>query len=114
MRMWMINPKMMCIKHIVGEHGEIHKHKHNFIKKHNISGRIYPIVQISPYLMKKRHDELTKYLKNHKSPYELPNLSHLSNEIKYAEVDIEYNIKDLMNRCPECRKKIIEFKKGNI
>jgi len=23
MRMWMISPKFMCIKHIVGEHGEI-------------------------------------------------------------------------------------------
>ena len=106
MRMWMLDPKMMCMKHIVGEHGEIHKHRHNFVKKYNISGRIKPIVQICPELMEKRHNELVAYLKTHKSPYIQPNLSHLSDEERFAEVDIEYNKKDLASRCPECKKLI--------
>jgi hypothetical protein len=94
------------MKHIVGEHGEIHKHRHNFLKKHSISGRIKPIVQICPELMEKRHNELVAYLKTHKSPYIQPNLSHLSDEERFAEVDIEYNKKDLASRCPECKKLI--------
>jgi hypothetical protein len=96
------------MKHIVGEHGEIHKHRHNFVKKHNISGRIKPIVQICPELMEKRHNELVAYLKTHKSPYIQPDLSYLSDEERYAEVGIEYNKKDLASRCPEC-KKLIEM-----
>lgn len=110
MRMWMLPPEMMCMKHIVGEHGEIHKHRHNFEKKHNISGRVSPIVQISPYLMKQRHDELVLYLKNHKSPYELPDLSYLPDWVRYAEVDIEYNMEDLADRCPACKKLIDNYK----
>lgn len=106
MRMWMLPPEMMCMKHIVGEHGEIHKHRHNFVKKHSIKGRIFPEVQIEPESMKKRHDELAEYLKNHKSPYEMPDLSHLPKGIKQARVNIDVSIRDLKNRCPKCREKI--------
>ena len=59
MRMWMISPGLLCNKHLIGEHGDIHKHRHNFVKKHSISGRLSPIVQIEPSSMEKRHDELT-------------------------------------------------------
>jgi len=104
MRMWMIDPSKMCTQHIVGEHMEIHKHRHNFVKKHSISGRIKPIVQIEPLAMKKRHDVLVKYLKNHKSPYTLPDLSHLPKEELNAKVDIDYSYNDLISRCDKCGK----------
>lgn len=106
MRMWMINPEMMCKKHIVGEHGEIHKHKHNFEKQHSIKGRIG---QIEPKIMKKRHDELAKFLKNHNSPYEIPDLSYLSEEERNSQVDKKESIKELKRRCPDCRE-IIKIK----
>jgi len=106
MRTWMVNPKLMCKKHIVGEHGEIHKHRHNFEKGHSITGRIYPVVQIEPKAMKARHDELAKYL-NHKSPYEQPDISYLPDDEQNAKVDIEVSLKELCRRCPDCRKKIM-------
>lgn len=110
MRMWMIDPKLLCRKHLLGEHGEIHKHKHNFEKHHSMSGRIFPIVLIEPSSMKTRHDELAREMLkrgyNHQSPFEMPDISYLpENEIN-ALVDMEYNIKDLSNRCPECREEI--------
>jgi len=103
MRMWMIPPEFMCKQHIIGEHGEIHKFKKSFEKQYKINNRMFPIVQILPAKMKIRHDELAKYM-NHKSEYILPDLSYLPKEYLEAEVDIEYNIKDLNNRCSECRK----------
>ena len=48
MRMWGIDAKLLCKKHLIGEHGEIHKHRHNFVKQHKITKRISPIVQIEP------------------------------------------------------------------
>jgi hypothetical protein len=56
----MINPKFLCRKHLLGEHGELHKFKHNFIKHHSITGRIVPIVQIEPASMQSRHDEIVQ------------------------------------------------------
>lgn len=110
MRMWMINPKLLCRKHLLGEHGEIHKHRHNFVKMHRISGRIFPVVLIEPESMKTRHDELADEMLrrgyNHNSPYEQPDLSHLSYEERYAKADSEYNLSDLSARCPDCRKNI--------
>jgi hypothetical protein len=110
MRMWGINPELLCNKHLIGEHGEIHKHRHNFVKKHKITNRITPIVQIEPQNMETRHNQLAiEMLRrgfNHNSPYELPDLSHLNDKERYAKIDINISIRDLKNRCPQCNEKL--------
>jgi hypothetical protein len=110
--MWMIKPELLCNKHLLGEHGEIHKHRHNFVKKHNISGRIYPVVQIEPSSMKKRHDEVAKEMlkrkMNHQSDYKQPNISYLKEDLRNAKVDLEKSIKDLIERCEDCKKRILK------
>lgn len=110
MRMWGINPELLCRNHLLGEHNEIHKHRHNFEKKHKITKRIFPIVQIEPQNMKKRHDELVaemiKRNYNHNSPYEQPDISYLKPEERYARINENISISDLINRCPECAKRI--------
>ena len=108
----MIDAKLLCKKHLLGEHGEIHKHRHNFVKQHSISGRIVPIVQIEPNSMKKRHDDLANEMlrrgMNHQSSYDQPNLSYLPENEQCALVDIQKSLSDLSDRCPECRKNIQE------
>jgi len=105
--MWMVNPEMLCNQHLLGEHGEIHKHRHNFEKRHNMSGRLSPVVQIEPSSMKSRHDELAKEMlkrgMNHKSPYEQPDVSYLSDELLSKRVDVTNSIRDLSGRCDKCK-----------
>lgn len=119
MRMWGINPMYLCKNHLLGSHSEIHKHRHNFVKHHNISGRINPVVQIEPENMKTSHDiivlEMLRRGYKHNSLYEQPDLSYLPDSQRYAKIDIEYNIKDLSERCPACRellKNYIDNTKG--
>ena len=107
----MINPELLCNQHLLGEHSEIHKHRHNFVKKHKISGRIFPIVQIEPLSMQSRHDELHKemerrFKKTYDSPYQQPDLNHLPINEKNARVDIALSLQDLSCRCEKCREKI--------
>ena len=106
----MIPAKYLCNRHILGEHGEIHKHKHNFVKGHSMAGRISPIVQIEPASMQSRHDELAAEMLsrglNHKSPYEQPDLSKYSLEVINAKVDLGITIRTLHERCEGCRKKL--------
>jgi len=108
--MWGINPKLLCRQHLLGEHNEIHKHRHNFVKKHSIAKRISPIVQIEPENMKKRHEQLVEEMicrgYHHNSPYEQPDISYLKSEERYANIDIYISISNLLNRCPECEKRI--------
>ena len=110
MRMWGIEPKFLCVNHLLGEHNEIHKHRHNFIKQHSIAKRIFPVVQIEPENMKKRHDELAEEMLkrgyNHMSPYEQPELSHLKPEERYAKINKSISFSDLINRCPKCKERI--------
>lgn len=109
MRTWHITLiPYLCKKHLVGMHGEIHKHRHNFVKRHSIAGRIAPIVQIEPDRMKLLHDAIVPYLKNHKSPYELPDLSYLPKAHRSARVDIGENIRTLTERCVECARRLEE------
>ena len=106
MRMWMIDPEDLCKKHLIGEHGEIHKHKHNFEKRRSIKGRIHPVVQIEPASMKSRHDALVQEMINrgykHESPYEMPDLEYLPLEMRNARVDKMLNVWELYNKCPDC------------
>lgn len=113
--MWMIPTEMLCKRHLLGEHGEIHKHKHNFIKGHKIDGRLSPFVAIEPLNMKKRHDELAlemlKRKYNHKSPFEQPSLDKYDYNKINVTVDMNYNLNDLMNRCEDCKERILNLKK---
>jgi hypothetical protein len=110
MRMWMINPKYMCNKHLVGEHGEIHKHRWCFERKQSVKGRIFPNVQIEPSSMKMRHDDLAREMldrgMNHQSPYEMPDISYLPNNQRYAKVDVNMSFIDLVGRCDKCKQLI--------
>jgi len=111
MRMWMIDPKKLCRKHLLGEHGEIHKHRHNFVKHHRIDGRLLPIVQIQPADMSKRHDELAEEMLrrgyNHQSPYDQPDISYLAEWKQQSKVDLLISEKDLCKRCKQCRELIM-------
>lgn len=117
MRMWMIDPKLLCSKHLLGEHGEIHKFRHTFVKKHKIMGRLIPKVQIEPASMSIRHHELANEMLlrgfEHQSPYVLPDLSYLPDELLNLRVNPEISITDLIERCPDCKTRILtQIKKG--
>lgn len=106
MRMWMIDPKLLCDQHLLGEYNELHKHRPSFVKKHSIAGRVSPVVQIEPESMQVRHDALAAEMlrrgMKHKSPYEQPDLSYLPDEHRMAKVDVRVSRTDLYKRCSAC------------
>ena len=108
----MIEPRLLCKKHLIGEHGELHKFRSSFEKGYKIDKRVCPVVQIEPLKMKERHDQLVEEMKirgyNHKSSYEQPGLSKYNPDQLNVKADLEYNIKDLAARCEVCRK-ILEY-----
>lgn len=101
----MIDPRLLCGQHLLGEHGEIHKHRHCFVRGHSISGRKG---QIEPASMGRRHDELAVEMArrrmNHKSPYSQPDLSRY--DLDGFLVDREESLAEIKARCPECQKRI--------
>lgn len=102
----MVPPYILCRNHLLGEHSEIHKHRHNFVKGHSIKGRIEGNA-VEPMSMESRHDALVEEMLrrgyNHQSPYEQPSLEHYSEEEMWTIVDTEAALEMLLERCPECR-----------
>jgi hypothetical protein len=110
MRTWMIVTGFLCRQHLLGEHGEIHKHRPSFVKQHSITGRRG---QIEPLAMATRHDalaaEMVRRGMNHKSPYQMPDLSYLPPEDREGRVCVVTSFLLLMWRCSECRKQTARF-----
>jgi hypothetical protein len=110
--MWMVDPKLLCNNHLLGEHNEIHKHRHVFIKNWKITNRVNSgNVQIEPRSMKSRHDELAlemyrRWNKQHASMYEQPDISKYSEYERNVKVDIKKSLNDLCLRCEKCKNNI--------
>lgn len=101
MRMWMINPSLLCNKHLLGEHVECHMFAGTLKKGISIKGYLdNKLLEI--HNLKERHELLAKEIikrnMKHNSILDLPdNLIY-----KAGEIDIEKNIKDLKSRCKRC------------
>lgn len=107
MRMWMVDPRTMCSRHLLGEHVELHMFVGTIKRKKSLDGYIKNNC-VEPKSIKKRHDLLVKEMKKrgwkgHKTEIENPDISYLKNI--NVKVDKEKSLEDLINRCSECRKR---------
>ena len=110
MRMWMVDPKILCQKHLCGEHVETHMFLGTLRKQIKIQGYINNNL-FQPKALKERHDLLSQEMirrgYNHMTPldFSLNDIAHLTVEQQNATVDVKTSLQDLISRCPECRKK---------
>ena len=103
MRMWKVNVKKLCNKHLLGEHVEMHMFAGSIKKGNSIKGYIETgLVEV--HNIKKRHDEIAKEMlrrgMNHQSPLKIPKLR------KQGKVCKKRSKKDLIKRCKICRKNL--------
>lgn len=111
MRMWMISPKLLCDKHLIGEHGELHKFLPSFRKGYSVNGRFIPDIQIQFQGYFERHEEIVEEMKkrnfNHKSPLkDIPDFKSIYPKWYNKIVDKNKSIRDLIERCLNCKKRI--------
>lgn len=109
MRMWMVEPKIMCMKHLLGEHVELHMFHGTLKKGGNINGYVLKGL-VEPFSIPRRHIELVREMERrgykHKTALEMESntLEYLSNQYKTAKVNVETSRKELVTRCLECQK----------
>jgi len=101
MRMWGIEPKMLCNKHLLGEHVEMHMFRGTIIKGIKVDGYIENGLVVLGKI-KERHDiiaaEMVKRKMNHKTP-----LNKFEEGVG-GKINISNNIEDIRKRCKECNK----------
>ena len=102
MRMWGIDPKKLCRKHLLGEHVEMHMFAGTIKKGISITGYLENGL-VDPSTILARHEVLAKEMVergyNHNSPLDFPLT------LESAVVDVKANRDDLRKRCPECKKR---------
>jgi hypothetical protein len=99
MRMWMVDPKKMCDKHLLGEHVELHMLVATINLGKSIKGYLNGLVD--PDQIIARHALLTTEMASrkikHKSPIGTPVRLFLAKKI-----DEEENLGELAHRCDGC------------
>ena len=110
MRMWMVEPGELCDRHLLGEHGELHKHLWCWRKRQRVDGRTGGNA-MEPEAYKRRHDELEDEMRRRgmspRSPLEQPDFSYLSEEQRRFRVDVEASRRMLLGRCERCRERVV-------
>jgi hypothetical protein len=106
MRMWLVDRKIMCRQHLLGEHLELHFFIGHMKRKKSIKGYLVNnCLQINEIY--NRHEELVNEMKNrgynHKSELEKIDLCYYK-EFFNVKINTESSKLDLKTRCNECQK----------
>jgi hypothetical protein len=111
MRQWMINPKILCIKHLLGEHLEHHMFVGTINKGTKVDGYIKNNL-LEPLKLRQRHDELAEEINNrgykHKSTLPIIHLANLTSNQIVHEINKDGELNDLIGRCEKCRDRFIK------
>lgn len=108
MRMWMLSPNLLCNKHLIAEHGEIHAAVGNLV---NGSGKWAKSLIHSGYLepasFRQRHNEIVQEMLRRGYNHNSPLIDFEPNGFSDFRVDRMKSLHDLIGRCEECRQNII-------
>lgn len=98
MRIWDVDPSIMCRAHLLGEHRELHALTGMIEKGISLRGYVTTGL-VDTRLIKPRHTSLVSEMKRrgyqHMSPLKPVSMAK-------GSVDPDHNLKDLMSRCPTC------------
>ena len=105
MRMWMVSPKIMCRKHLLGEHVECHMLLSVLRIGNSIKGYIRNNC-VEPHSIKIRHDQLAQEMINRKYNHKSPMVLNQNEPDCFVNVivDKEKALQLLLNRCSNCIK----------
>jgi hypothetical protein len=103
-RMWNVDPQLMCNKHLMGEHVEMHMFVGTVRAGKSLDGYIRDQL-VEPQHIKARHDavaaEMVARGLNHRTPIdENPDTGLV------ATIVPERALRELVTRCPDCRDRI--------
>lgn len=103
----MVDPKLLCRKHLLGEHVETHMFVGTMRKGYRLDGYLKKGL-VEPMKIKERHDELVKEMKRrgykHKSEIEKNPETNINNKVNIRE-----NLLELIKRCSICKSNIGEI-----
>lgn len=120
MRQWLVNPKIMCRNHLLGEHLEVHMFIGAILEGKKVKGFLDNNL-LEPLSLFDRHEKLVKEMirrgYNHKSPIDVEVFASikkiLPEEYLSKKIDRSKSLQELISRCNVCKENY-EKQKGEI
>jgi len=111
--MWNVDPKLLCRKHLLGEHLEMHMFINAIREKKSIAGYLANGL-VEPERIVKRHNELAREMQNrgyhHRSDVSEEDAriveEYSAGNEHSGHVNVERSIRDLLARCNECAQRM--------
>ena len=104
MRMWMVNPRIMCRQHLLGEHAEIHLFIKTISRGNSVEGYLEKgLLEI--HNLYDRHEELVEEMKRRGYRHNSDLDKKWRQTEKSGYVDRKKSLQQLINRCPRCRER---------
>lgn len=107
--MWMVNPRVMCRQHLLGEHVEIHMYVGAISRGQSMSGYLQKGL-LEVHSLYDRHEEIAEEMKRRGYKH----CSDLDEKWRSAErsgaIDKKKNLEELLKRCPRCKRRYSENK----
>ena len=100
MRMWMVDPRLMCRQHLLGEHVELHMVAASLRNGTSLQGFIENQL-IETHNVRRRHEQLVGEMKRRGFKHASP-LKNVPRK-RAGCVDRRANLLELARRCEHCR-----------
>ena len=105
--MWMVNPRIMCRQHLLGEHVEIHMFIGAISRGQSLKGYLQKGL-LEVHNLYDRHEELVEEIKrrgyNHHS--EVEEKWRIMENLGF--IDRKKNLEELLKRCSRCKHRYSE------
>ena len=106
--MWMVDPRILCRQHLLGEHVEIHMFIGAFNREKSVEGYLQKGL-LEVHNLASRHNELVEEMKRrgYQHHSEVEEKWNHSSEVGF--IDRKRNLKELINRCSRCKRRYLEL-----
>lgn len=105
MRMWMVPPAIMCDRHLLGEHVEIHMFIGSINRGISMRGYLRNNL-LEPMALHQRHEDLVHEIQlrgfKHASPTNPYTTKYFTPEDLRITVNPDASLEELLRRCPDC------------
>ena len=100
----MVDPRIMCRQHLLGEHAEIHMFIGTINRGNSIKGYLEKgLLEI--HNLYGRHDELVREMRSRNYRHDSPISKRCKQARNLGSVDKDKNLKQLISRCSRCRER---------
>lgn len=113
MRMWMVNPKIMCNKHLCGEHVELHMIVGTLKRGKSMDGYVLNnLLEYSSII--ERHKEISNEMINRNFNHNSILINDYEDKVKdefirNSKVNNNNSLKELLIRCEKCKQRYEEI-----